>query len=204
MASSIAIGKRHERQVITILGDELHALNEEAAEPVDYTINPFSYDVEFKGHRILDQTREKGLGDIEWNLDDYPTVEEVKYRSTGYGPPSGAWKQVRTATRNVINARSEEGLPYQRMWPALIYKNGRNPYRVKIELSMIAQAHYEYSKPYSLGGTAEVSISDYALLVHALFYDRYFERKRREFKAKQEGAVPSWANSGPLKKEHSN
>lgn len=194
MASSIAIGKRHERQVITLLGDELNALNAEANEPVDYVAFQQRYDVEFKGQRILDQTREKGLGDINWNLDDYPTVEEVKYRSTGYGPPTGAWDQVREARRNVINVRSEAGLPYVRKWPALIYKNGRNPYRVKIELSMIAEAHGEYSKPYCLGGTAEVSLSDYALLVHALFYDRYFERRDMEFKAKQEGVTPSWAN----------
>ena len=59
---------------------------------------------------------------------------------------------------------------------------------------MIAEAHGEYSKPYCLGGTAEVSLSDYALLVHALFYDRYFERRDIEFKAKQEGVTPSWAN----------
>jgi len=194
MATSIAIGKRHERQVITILRDELHALNEEASLPVDYSTNPRSYNVEFQGHRILDQTREKGLGDIEWNLDDYPCVEEVKYRSTGYGPPSGAWKQVTTARRNVLNARSNEGLPYVRKWPALIYKNGRNPYRVKIELSMIAEAHGEYSKPYSIGGTAEVSLSDYAMLVHAIFYDRYFEFKRQERKNMEEGVTPSWAN----------
>lgn len=196
MATSIAIGKRHERQVITILGDELNALNAEANEPVDYVAFQQRYDVEFKGQRILDQTREKGLGDIEWNLDDYPAVEEIKYRSTGYGPPSGAWDQVREARRNVINARSEAGLPYMRKWPALIYKNGRQPHRVKIELSMVAVAHTigEYSKPYSIGGTAEVSISDYAVLVHAIFYDRYFEFKRQERKNIKEGATPSWAN----------
>lgn len=90
MASSIAIGKWHKRQVIIILGDELNAVNDEANEPVDYTINPLSFDLVSKGYRILDQTREKGLGNIEWNLDDYPIVEEVKYRSTGYGAPSGA------------------------------------------------------------------------------------------------------------------
>ena len=196
MASSIAIGKRHERQAIILLSNELHALNEEASQPVDYSTNPRSYDVQFQGHRILDQTRQKGLGDIEWNLDEYPCVEEIKYRSAGYGPPSGAWKQVMEARRNVLNARSEQGLPYVRKWPALIYKNGRQPHRVKIELSMIAAAHTigEYSKPFSIGGTAEVSMSDYAVLVHAIFYDRYFERKRMERKAKQEGVTPSWAN----------
>ena len=115
MATSIAIGKRHERQVINILGDELNALNAEANQTVDYITFQQRYDVEFKGHRILDQAREKGPGDIEWNLDDYPTVEEVKYRSTGYGPPTGSWDQVREARRNVLNARSEAGLPYQRM-----------------------------------------------------------------------------------------
>ena len=194
MASSIAIGKRHERQVIIILGDELNALNAEANEPVDYITYQPRYDVEFKGQRILDQTREKGLGDIEWNLDDWPTVEEVKYRSSGFGPPSGAWEQVRTARRNVLNARSEAGLPYVRKWPALIYKNGRQPHRVKIELSMVAEAHGKYSKPYSINGTAEVSLHTYAMLVHALFYDRYFDRKRQERRNREEGAVPSWAN----------
>lgn len=80
----------------------------------------------FKGHWILDQTREKGLGDIQWNLDDYPTVEEIKRRSTVYGPPSGALQPVRTSTRNVINARSEEELLYRGLWPALIYEKRRN------------------------------------------------------------------------------
>ena len=195
MASSIAIGKRHERQVITILRDEFHGLNEEASQPVDYSTNPRSYDVQFQGQRILDQTREKGLGDIEWNLELYPCVEEVKYRSAGHGPPSGAWKQVMAARRNVLNLRSEQGLPYVRKWPALIYKNGRQPHRVKIELSMIAEAHGEYSKPYSIGGTAEVGLSTYAMLVHAIFYDRYFESKRQERKNREEGVAPSWASA---------
>ena len=81
-----------------------------------------------------------------------------------------------------------------RKWPALIYKNGRQSHRVKIELSMIAEAHGKFSKPYSIGGTAEVALSDYAVLVHALFYDRYFERKRQEQRIKEEGVTPSWAN----------